>query len=313
MADPGPYYMRRSTIWVDYAGRQRETYLVGRIGVGVPLTFASVASLSNASYDHYFEGDVTPVPGVSPLTSTPYLTSAYVLGFQLIDEPGSHHRIFLPAPLTADAGSRHTVLAADGINLNPALSTSLNLETTMSEELRNPFTGENIRGISGGWVILPGGVASEDLRVTTATAIVRREVRWFDAAGRGFRTLLSSRAGAPNTMAGLADITAAVVREWWEGTSVRDPSPPASSASYPAISDEAVLFFNDVSGSICTITVPAPKRSMFLADGKTVDSSNADVANLIASALEEILNPSNNLPFLQYISGLYQHSNLYSR
>lgn len=313
MTTPYSPYMRRSTVWVDQAGRQRITDLTGTAAVGVPATWGAVAACSVADYDHYWQGDVIPLSGNSPTSAVQYVTAGYVLGLQLVDEPGNHHRIFIPAPLTVDQLPKKTVLGPDHINLSAFLSASLNLETTIAGELRDPFTGENIKGISAGWVLFSGSGPEESLIVTTATDLVRRNVQWLDAAGRGFRTILTSRLNADNTMPALANISNAIVRQYWEGTVVRNTTPAPGDAAYWSISDEAVLVFEDATGTQTRLTVPAPKREIFKADGKTVDPTNFNVSSLIAAAISEIIVPASNLPVVNYIGGFYGHSNLYAQ
>src|SRR4051794_37125943 len=113
MAEPFTPHMRRTTAWVDFAGRERRTNLTGKIATGVPATWAAIAGCSEADYLGYWEGAVHPALDQSPITSVPYITAGYVLALELMDPSGNLHRIFLPAPLTANVGDRFTLLRSD--------------------------------------------------------------------------------------------------------------------------------------------------------------------------------------------------------
>lgn len=57
-----------------------------------------------------------------------------------------------------------------------------------------------------------------------------------------------------------------------------------SNAPFPSVTQLAQLVFTDSIGSTGVLTIPAPVASIFQADGVTVDTSNLDIALLIANA-----------------------------
>jgi hypothetical protein len=53
-------------------------------------------------------------------------------------------------------------------------------------------------------------------------------------------------------------------------------------ALYESVEDKMVLVFQTAFGALHRYKIPAPKATCFLADGETVDYTNADVAALVA-------------------------------
>lgn len=50
-----------------------------------------------------------------------------------------------------------------------------------------------------------------------------------------------------------------------------------TNAEFPTVEDKVVFTFQSANGSIHRYQIPAPKSSIFLADGETVDPANTDV------------------------------------
>lgn len=313
MTTPYSPYVRRSTAWVDVAGRQRITNLTGLTSTGVPATWAAIMACSNADYMNYWEGPVIPTPGEVPETSVPYLTSGYVLAIELLDTGGDLHRIFLPAPITADAGIRTNLLKPDRQTMDVGSARGTALAAVFQLELANPLTSDAITDITAGWVTHGDPTLDERLDVGGGFDLVRRCVEFIDAAGRIFTTILTSRAGAPVSMDNLRLLTTAVTLKFWEGPVVKNAAAAPVDAAYWSVADEAALRFQDSSGSITTLFVPAPKREIFRPDGKTVDETNALVAAVIAAALTETVVSTTNLPVVSYVGGLYHYDQLYAQ
>ena len=74
-------------------------------------------------------------------------------------------------------------------------------------------------------------------------------------------------------------------------------------ASYPSVFDVAVLNFQTVPGGALQVVVPAPLRSMFMADGLTVDPTAAVTAALITAVIGTASDAAGNLA-TAYISGV---------
>lgn len=58
-----------------------------------------------------------------------------------------------------------------------------------------------------------------------------------------------------------------------------------TNAEHQDIEDKAVFVFETSAGSVHRYSIPAPKASVFLADGETVDFTGADVATYVTAML----------------------------
>jgi hypothetical protein len=305
--------MRRTTAWVDFAGRERMTHLTGQTATEVPATWAAIAGCSEADYLGYWQGGVVPVLDADPITSVPYITAGYVLALELIDPSGNVHRIFLPAPLTAAVGDRLSLLKSDRQTLDNTTVQADSLGGTFQFELQHPLSTENITDMKDGWVTHAAAALTERLGFGDGFDTVRRCVEWIDASGRHFTTLLTSRAGAPLSMDNLQLYSAAATLRFWEGPVVKNLTPNPGTLDYAGIAEEAILIFSDATGEQTRLTIPAPQRTIFRADGKTVDETMIAVAGVIAAALTEIVVPATALPVVSYVGGMYSYNRQYGQ
>jgi hypothetical protein len=93
------------------------------------------------------------------------------------------------------------------------------------------------------------------------------------------------------------------------------PYAPASYGNntvYPDVEDQAVLFFATAGGGRARFAVFAPKTTMFLADGETVNSAQAGVAALITALNGVFCRPGPDL-FSSYIGGRRMRSRNFRR
>jgi hypothetical protein len=56
-----------------------------------------------------------------------------------------------------------------------------------------------------------------------------------------------------------------------------------TAATYIDVEDKAVLTFKHADGTLSHMSVPSPKAAIFLADGQTVDTANANVVTLVTN------------------------------
>lgn len=82
-----------------------------------------------------------------------------------------------------------------------------------------------------------------------------------------------------------------------------------TAAVYESVTDKAVMTFIDSAGQIHRFTIPAPKSSIFLADGITVDAGNTDVSNWVAlvtndAAAAYFISTRGGLEFASFAGGL---------
>jgi hypothetical protein len=58
-----------------------------------------------------------------------------------------------------------------------------------------------------------------------------------------------------------------------------------TNAVYPAVEDKAIFTFQTATGGIHRLQIPAPKSTIFLADGETVDPANTDVVAFVSAVI----------------------------
>jgi len=111
-----------------------------------------------------------------------------------------------------------------------------------------------------------------------------RSTVWVDA--NGYRSIfrLNSTAGLGTLDADLAALSNASVSEFWE-SAVTASVPAPVAATFQSGADRAALVFTCADGTQTTVIVPAPQLAIFLADGETVDITNAAVATFATNAI----------------------------
>lgn len=67
-----------------------------------------------------------------------------------------------------------------------------------------------------------------------------------------------------------------------------------TNSPYPNVEDKANFTFQDANGSIHRFQVPAPKDTIFLADGETVDPANTDVVAFVAAVIANCVTAEGN-------------------
>lgn len=120
----------------------------------------------------------------------------------------------------------------------------------------------------------------------------RQAVVWIDAGSRTRQTVFVANATGSTIRAALLAHSNADFQDWFEGPDNFNLAPSPVSAAYPDVSDFAVLQFQDAGGNIAGLTLPAPKSSIFKADGVTVDASA--IADVILAATTYLVNSAGN-------------------
>ena len=87
-----------------------------------------------------------------------------------------------------------------------------------------------------------------------------------------------------------------------------------AAADYLSATFRAEFLFNTSDGSIIRVGVPSPKRSIFLADGQTVDAANTDVSAfhtaMITGLSTAVTSDANGTPAINYVIGYLRKSRL---
>lgn len=102
-------------------------------------------------------------------------------------------------------------------------------------------------------------------------------------------------------------VSNAARQDEWEGTAGGSVGVPASS-TFETVADYALLYYACGDGTIASLTVPAPSYAIFLADGSTVDATNAGIVALNGDAIGALLSASGSAA-VSFIGGRRQRNN----
>lgn len=123
-------------------------------------------------------------------------------------------------------------------------------------------------------------------------ATARTSIIWQDAAGFTTQTLIRSTGSITTLFNALLAKSNADYSDVWAGTeTIHVPSPVA--AVYESVGDYALLEYSTAAGLVVTLKLPAPKSSIFLADGQTVDAGQ--ITAITNAAILTVSDASGNL------------------
>lgn len=126
-----------------------------------------------------------------------------------------------------------------------------------------------------------------------------RQIAWLDAGGRTRITIPTADPDSSTIMAKLQLHSNATIFSWFEGP-LNFPGGAPVSAMFPDVVDLARLTFQDASGNLTNLALPAPMSSVFLADTVTVDPSA--IADIIAAAVGTLVTQAGGL-VTAYVGG----------
>jgi hypothetical protein len=106
--------------------------------------------------------------------------------------------------------------------------------------------------------------------------------------------------GASTILTDLLALSNADQLNTWEGNLTVNSSPAPVNAAYPGLQQVANLVFLCADGSTAQIRLPAPKLSIMLSDGVTVDP--ASIVTLIADCIGNLESPTGSLA-VSFLSG----------
>lgn len=122
-------------------------------------------------------------------------------------------------------------------------------------------------------------------------AVDTRSIVWVDAGGNSVITRVNSQGGAAGIMADALAVSNADWQQDWEGGLSVNGTPSPTAAEYSPANVVAQFVFTTTSpGVLVTLRVPSPQIGIFLADGRTVDLTNAAVLTLIAACVGTLCN-----------------------
>ena len=104
---------------------------------------------------------------------------------------------------------------------------------------------------------------------------------------------IRTAAGASTILTDLLALSNADEINTWEGDLTVNGSPAPVNAEYPGLNTVANLLFLCADGTTAQLKLPAPKISIFLADGVTIDASA--ITTLIADCIGSLQSASGSL------------------
>lgn len=118
----------------------------------------------------------------------------------------------------------------------------------------------------------------------------RMYIAWVDADGRTRLTAVNTASGGATILAQLTPLSQSAIANHVDAplSVVASPAPPGG--MYRTVNDCAALIYQDASGDLTRIQLPAPSASIFKTDGFTVDPAqitaltNAIVGSVITAA-----------------------------
>jgi len=117
-------------------------------------------------------------------------------------------------------------------------------------------------------------------------AVDSRSVVWVDAGAGSTITRINSLAGSAGIEADLLAVSNADIQQNWFGTLAVNGSPTPTAAPVQSVTARVTLVFTTTAaGVLLTLSLPAPKASIFLADQRTVDLTNAAIVTLAAACV----------------------------
>lgn len=127
-----------------------------------------------------------------------------------------------------------------------------------------------------------------------------RSIVWVDAGSGATITRIRTNTGAGGIQTQMLAVSNADYNDYWEGTDTINGSPAPSTGQYQAVTQQATLSFLCADNTIATLRLIAPKISIFLSDGITVDSTT--IAALIAACIGTLQSTSGSLA-TAYLAG----------
>jgi len=285
---------RHTMLWIDSMGLERITYLqLNTDSSDVEKIIAD--DLSNAGLQTFWVGPIVEeFPEYVP--PQPYGSVGYKGVIQTQDSLGNVGYIWWPAPLAS-------LFLGDAETLDFSNATVIAAVVAILLDQWQPVWGTKVFGVLTGYMmrraqstrsrIAPSAVASGD---------AYREIEWIDGYGKTTVTRLFSDNNSSGSMAAMQSMSTAQVKSYWEGSVQPTYSGPVAQI-YASVGDYALMYCEDVDGGSFSITIPAPRAAMFLADQETVDLAYGGVTTLRDECALRLLNPATGARFAFFRAG----------
>lgn len=282
--------------WIDAGSRERLTLLWSASGASDTLDLLRV--MSNATVTTISEGDLTAT-GAAVGAPTAWAEASDLMILSVEDAFHVRCHLFIPSPVLS-------LLQADRINADPATTEWTNLEADLSG-MSVPYSGLPIVTLLAATVAFNAPKVFETFNnYNTGLDWRRRSLFWRDSLGYGFLShLCGPPAGTPDLagiMAEFQAVSTANITHYIESDMSVFTDTPTTDL-YNSVHDYAVFTFADEDGTQTSVMLPAPALPIFLPDGKTVDSAQANVDAFITQAMLDLVVPSSGKPVVTYLGG----------
>lgn len=296
---------RHTLTWRDVGYRERLTVLSSH--GGSTATVDLMRALSNGVLTTASEGLLVATGASAPSEATyPDLSDTWIITAQ--DAAEYRTQLYIPAPLVAAA-------IADGLNYAAVSSEWIALEAALPA-LANPYTGDSLQDIVAATICRDVPHSTQPwFGFDAGTNWARRTLQWYGTHGRSRLTTLvgdvaSLGSDFDTVMAAFQAVSAAVVTHYWEDEMALYDDAPTTDL-YNSVNDACNVYFQDADGNITEVIIPAPNTVIFLADGKTLNVEQANVATFITSAIEQLSVPISGQPVTSCVGGHLSKRNVW--
>jgi len=294
--------MERLTIcWIDSYGNEIMTNISGPSDEpDLIFCVAAISGISNAAETNYTLGNIT-FPGSGAPTPEPYASVGETLAVIHNDVLVTQFQTFYPAPMKTlfDAGWNATDI------LNATFDA---FSVQCFDTLMVPQSGYPVQTTPAGWLMRQAAGVRESYIVNPSITVGkpnrRRMVVWADTFGERVLYAYPMMDVSDNWLTAAAALSNAAVVQTWEGLVAYTPIPAPFALPYAGVKDFARLTFADAKGNRANVHVPAPKLSIFQADGKTVNPAAMGVPSVLANVEGYAVAPQSGLPLTTYIGGV---------
>jgi hypothetical protein len=126
-------------------------------------------------------------------------------------------------------------------------------------------------------------------------AVETRSVVWVDSVANTSITRINSDGGAASIQSAVLPCINADYLQFWESALLVNSSPSPSFGEYPSVGQKAILLFSTTApGIMVKLVLVAPSESIFLADKRTIDLSNADISALSIACIGVLCTDAGN-------------------
>lgn len=293
--------------WVDIGGRERLTLLASHDGAAD--TADVLATLSNATVTTTNGGNLTAVDNPVPSTNaSPDLDDCWIVTMQT-PISGRKRQLYIPSPIQA-------LTLGDNVAYDAFTDQWVAVEATIPA-LNHPVDGELFDTIVDAEIV-------RDALSNYQTWLHyrfedyswgRRTLFWHSAHGVPRLTHLVGNVASlgtdfDNLMNALQMVSNASITHYIENEMTVTYNEPATD-QYNSVRDTADFTFVDELGNESHVFLPAPKRSLFYPDGKTINLADTYVAGFVHQAIVDLSVPSSGLPVVACVGGHLSHQPVY--